>query len=149
MFRNLWNSSFEYAHRCRIGSVRKIFSLIKRTVVKTINNKLKYITVGFPTLPMLRVSPLVLSSSFLVSIFNRRFNGTYSSFQLFDNYGMITSEVINKTLVNQLVSITQEVLDKLKDIPGVKFDLPLNDETTRAFIALVGKPVKGFLFYEK
>jgi hypothetical protein len=50
-----------------------------------------------------------------------------------------TSNVINGLLLNQQVSITQEELDKLKAISGVKFDLPLNDETFRAFIALVGR----------
>ena len=69
----------------------------------------------------------------------QRFYGTYSPFQLFDSYADITSEVINKILVNQKIFITQEELDKLKGIPGVKFDLPLNDETSRAFIALVGR----------
>jgi hypothetical protein len=50
-----------------------------------------------------------------------------------------TSDAINGLLLNQQVSITQEELDKLKAISGVKFDLPLNDETFRAFIALVGR----------
>jgi hypothetical protein len=75
-----------------------------------------------------------------VSICNpQRFYETSSPIQLFDSYNEITSEVINKMLANQQVSITLEELDKLKGIPGVKFDLPLNDETTRAFIALVGR----------
>jgi hypothetical protein len=60
-------------------------------------------------------------------------------FQLFNSYEEITSEVINKILVNQQVYISPEELYKLKGIAGVKFDLPLNDETTRAFIALVGR----------
>jgi hypothetical protein len=95
---------------------------------------------GFSNFPVLCASPLHLPSSFPVSICNRqRLYGTYSPFQLFDNYEEITSEVINKILVNQQVFITQEELDKLKGIPGVKFDLPLNDETTRAFIDLVGR----------
>jgi hypothetical protein len=70
---------------------------------------------------------------------SQRFYGTYSLIQLFDSYNEITSEVINKILVNQKVFIIQEELDRLKGIPGVKFDLPLNDETSRAFIALVGR----------
>jgi len=51
----------------------------------------------------------------------------------------INSEVINKLLVNQQVSISQEELYKLIAIPGVKFELPLNDDTLRAFISLVGR----------
>lgn len=34
----------------------------------------------------------------------------------------ITSEEINKLLVNQGVTISEEKLNKLKNIPGVKFD---------------------------
>lgn len=45
----------------------------------------------------------------------------------------ITSDVLNKLLVNHQVSITQEDLNKIKTIPGVKFDLPLNDQTYPAF----------------
>jgi hypothetical protein len=51
----------------------------------------------------------------------------------------ITSDVVNKILANQQVSISQEDLDKLKGISGVKFDLPLNDETFFEFVNLVGK----------
>ncbi len=68
-----------------------------------------------------------------------RFYSSCSQFQLFDKYEDITSEVMNKVLVNQQVSITQTELEKLKSIPGVKFDLPLNDDTVRAFIGLVGR----------
>ena len=68
-----------------------------------------------------------------------RFYSTSSQFQLYDNYKDITSEVINKILINQQVFISPEELDKLKGIPGVKFDLPFNDETLRAFISLVGR----------
>jgi len=89
---------------------------------------------------MLCASPLRLPLSLPISICNpQRFYGTYSPFQLFDSYEKITSEVINKILVNKQVFITQEVLNKLKGIPGVKFDLPLNNETIGAFIALVGR----------
>ena len=63
-----------------------------------------------------------------------------SSELLFSNYKFITNEVINKLLINQEVSITQEELEKLKAIPSVKFDLPITDETYPAFIGLVGKP---------
>lgn len=69
----------------------------------------------------------------------QRFYSSYPQYQLVDNYQDITSEVINKILVNQQVSISPEELDKLKGIPGVKFDLPLNDETLRAFISLIGR----------
>ena len=41
---------------------------------------------------------------------------------------------------NQKVSITKPELERFKKIPGVKFDLPLNDETYPSFETLVGKP---------
>lgn len=47
---------------------------------------------------------------------------------------------INKLLEKQGVSISDEELDKLKGISGVKFDLPINDQTKGAFGSLVGKP---------
>ena len=104
--------------------------------METTNIELNIITAGFSNFPVLCASLLHLPSSFPVYVCNRqRFYGTYSPFPLFDSYEDITSEVINKILVNPQVSITPEELDKLKGIPGVKFDLPLNDETTRAFIA--------------
>lgn len=43
-------------------------------------------------------------------------------------------------LISQGVSITQEELDQLKAIPGVKFDLPFNDQTYPTFANLVGTP---------
>lgn len=104
--------------------------------MKKTNFKLNFITAGLLNFPVLRLSVLPLP----VYICNcQRFYGTSSQLQLFDNYKGITSEVINKILDNQQISITLEELDKLKAIPGVKFNLPLNDETTRAFIALVGR----------
>jgi len=63
----------------------------------------------------------------------------FSTTKIYHKNHKITSEVINNLLVNQGVSISQEDLDKLKSIPGVKFDLPLNDETFTAFINLVGR----------
>jgi hypothetical protein len=60
-------------------------------------------------------------------------------FQFYESYVEITSDVVNKILANQQVSISQEDLEKLKGIPGVKFDLPLNDETFFEFVKLVGK----------
>ena len=68
---------------------------------------------------------------------HQRFYSSCSQFQLFDKYEDITSEVINKLLVNQHVYITQGELEKLKSIPSVKYNLPLNDDTARAFIGLV------------
>ena len=50
-----------------------------------------------------------------------------------------TSEVINSVLLNQKVSISQKELEVLLNIPSVKFDLPLTNETYPALIALVGK----------
>jgi len=59
---------------------------------------------------------------------------------VYDDFNKITSEVINKVLITQGVSITQTELDKLKTIPGVKFDLPFNDQTYPSFTKLVGTP---------
>jgi hypothetical protein len=47
----------------------------------------------------------------------------------YQDYNQITSKIINKVLVKQQVSITQTELDRLKNLPGVKFDLPLSDQT--------------------
>ena len=41
-------------------------------------------------------------------------------------------------MVNQGVT-TEDKLDKLKNISGVKFDLPFNDETFRTLVGLRGK----------
>lgn len=43
-------------------------------------------------------------------------------------------------MANQNVSITATELEKIKNIPGVRFDLPLNDQTYPSFEGLVGKP---------
>jgi hypothetical protein len=67
--------------------------------------------------------PLASLSLLFLMRNRKRFFGTNSPSQLFDKD--ITSEIINKELVNQQVFITQEELDKLKAILGVKFDLPL------------------------
>ena len=56
-----------------------------------------------------------------------RFYSASSQFQLYENYKDITSEVINKILINKQVFISPEELYKLKGIPGVKFYLPFND----------------------
>lgn len=48
-------------------------------------------------------------------------------------------------MANQKVSITETELERLKKIPGVKFNLPLNDQTYPSYEALVGKPhAKGW-----
>lgn len=52
----------------------------------------------------------------------------------------ITSDTLNNLLVNQGVTITENQLEELKNIPGVKFDLPLNNETYEALAGLIGKP---------
>lgn len=41
---------------------------------------------------------------------------------------------------NQQVSITQKELDKLKNIPEVTFNLPLNEQAYSTFVKLVGLP---------
>jgi len=51
-----------------------------------------------------------------------------------------TCDVINELLLNQQVSITPEDLDNILRIPGVKFDLPLTNETLPAYFGLVGRP---------
>lgn len=53
---------------------------------------------------------------------------------------LTTSEIINNVLLNQKVSISQEELDKLLNLPKVKFDLPISKETYPALLALVSKP---------
>ena len=45
-----------------------------------------------------------------------------------------------KLLKIQKVSITEAELARLKAIPGVRFGLPLNDQTSSAFEGLLGKP---------
>lgn len=70
----------------------------------------------------------------------KRFYGSSSPKSvLFDNYLDITSKVINYILANQKVSITQADLDIIKNIPGVRYDLPLTDQTYPAFSGLVGR----------
>lgn len=60
--------------------------------------------------------------------------------KIYDDFKNISSDTLNKLLVNQGVSITQDILNKLISIPGVKFDLPLNTQTTGALEGLIGKP---------
>lgn len=58
----------------------------------------------------------------------------------FKDFKDITADVLNSLLRNQEVSITEAELAILKHIPGVRFDLPLNDQTYPSFEGLVGKP---------
>lgn len=71
---------------------------------------------------------------------SRRYYSSSFSQICFDNYDDITSEVLNNLLKNQQVSITEEELARLKTISGVRFDLPLNDQTYPSYVGLVGKP---------
>jgi len=52
----------------------------------------------------------------------------------------ITSYTLNKLLLKQQVSITQERLNKLLKIKGVSFELPFSPETIIVYYALVGRP---------
>ena len=63
-----------------------------------------------------------------------------SPIKTYQDYNQITSKIINKVLVKQQVSISQTELDRLKNLPGVKFDLLLSDQTYPSFVSLVGKP---------
>lgn len=58
----------------------------------------------------------------------------------FINNSIITNNDINALLINQKVSISQKELDKLLDIKGVGFELPLNNQTYPAYHSLIGKP---------
>jgi len=60
--------------------------------------------------------------------------------KIYDDFKNISSDTLNKLLINQGVSITQDKLTKLISIPGVKFDLPLNAQTIGALEGLIGKP---------
>nr|YP_010121860.1 GIY-YIG endonuclease [Monilinia fructicola]QRF72236.1 GIY-YIG endonuclease [Monilinia fructicola]QYB19428.1 GIY-YIG endonuclease [Monilinia fructicola]QYB19489.1 GIY-YIG endonuclease [Monilinia fructicola]QYB19551.1 GIY-YIG endonuclease [Monilinia fructicola]QYB19613.1 GIY-YIG endonuclease [Monilinia fructicola] len=64
----------------------------------------------------------------------------YSNIKLYDEYKNITSDILNKLVVNQGVSITQHILDKLITIPSVKFDLPITDQTIPGLVGLIGTP---------
>ena len=79
--------------------------------------------------------PFINSSSSKV-----RFYSTTPNKMTFKDFKDITADVLNKLLVNQKVSITEAELTRLKAIPGVRFDLPLNEQTISAFESLVGKP---------
>lgn len=59
---------------------------------------------------------------------------------LYNNFNEINSEIINGILINQQVSITQKELDILNNIPGVTFNLLLNEQAYPSFVKLVGLP---------
>ena len=82
----------------------------------------------------------VMKRSLNLSNSKVRFYSTTPNKTTFKDFKDITANVINKLLKNQKVSITEAELTRLKAIPGVKFDLPLNDQTNPAFEGLVGKP---------
>lgn len=69
---------------------------------------------------------------------------TYRPFSLVQEYiakgNPINSEIINSVLLNQKVTISQKELDELLNLPSVKFDLPITDETYPSLLALIGKP---------
>nr|UPX01222.1 GIY-YIG endonuclease [Fusarium aethiopicum] len=72
-----------------------------------------------------------------------KFYSTTPNKTTFKDFGAkldITADVLNKLLKNQKVCITEAELSRLKAIPGVRFDLPLNEQTISAFESLVGKP---------
>jgi hypothetical protein len=69
-----------------------------------------------------------------------RFYSTTPNNTVYKDFKDITVDVINNLLKNQKVSITEAELARLKNIPGVRFKLPLNDQTYPSFEGLVGKP---------
>lgn len=64
----------------------------------------------------------------------------YTNVKVYEDFKNINCDILNKLLANQGVSITQDMLNKLINIPCVKFDLPLNDETYPGLEGLIGKP---------
>lgn len=78
--------------------------------------------------------PVILYKPF--TTFRKSYTTKYSSKS---NNGE-EAEVINKLVRNQGISITLSELDRLKEIPGVKYDLPLNSETVKSFNSLIGGP---------
>lgn len=71
---------------------------------------------------------------------NIRFYSTTPNKTTLKDFKDITADVLNKLLKNPKVYITEAELTRLKAIPGVRFGLPLNDQTSSAFEGLVGKP---------
>jgi len=67
--------------------------------------------------------------------------GIFMPFKIAKNHlesgNTTTSDIINHVVKKQKVSITQEQLDILVQLPGVSFDLPFNKETKRVFKELI------------
>lgn len=53
-----------------------------------------------------------------------------------------TSQIINCVIENQKVSITQEDLNKLLNLPSITYDFPLNKETKISFDKLIKQQSK-------
>ena len=69
-----------------------------------------------------------------------RFYSTIPNNIVYKDFKDITADVLNNLLKNQKVFITEAELAILKNIPSVRFKLPLNDQTRPSFEGLVGKP---------
>lgn len=80
------------------------------------------------------------SKRFYGALSGIRFYSSSSNKTIYKDSESITSDVLNSLLENQQVSITEEELNNLKKICGVRFDLPLDDITYPSFESLVGKP---------
>jgi len=99
---------------------------------------------GFVKLPS---GVIIRDSSLSASILRKgnksskvRFYSTTPNKSVYKDFKDITVDVLNYLLKNQKVSITEAELAILKNIPGVIFKLPLNDQTYPSFEGLVGKP---------
>lgn len=75
-----------------------------------------------------------------LSVYNYPIIRYYNNVKVYEEFQDINCDRLNKLLANQGVSITQDMLNKLINIPGVKFDLPLNDQTYLGLEGLIGKP---------
>nr|YP_010710778.1 hypothetical protein P2Z26_mgp38 [Gonatophragmium mori]WCZ71142.1 hypothetical protein [Gonatophragmium mori] len=60
------------------------------------------------------------------------------NFVLHNDLASVTNEDINKLVINQEVFITKDELDNIKNLPIVKFDLPLNDNDYKLYNNLIG-----------
>lgn len=69
-----------------------------------------------------------------------RFYSTTPNKTVYKDFKDITVDVLNNLLKNPKVSITEAELARLKNIPSVIFNLPLNDQTYPSFEGLIGKP---------
>ena len=80
-------------------------------------------------------------SNAVTSLYNSKTSRTLSLVQEHIAKGNpINSEVINSVLLTQKMAIPQKELDKLLNLPSVKFDLPITDETHSSLLALIRKP---------